>query len=119
LRDADLQRAEAGLRADLRGENLVDRRPGGAAARRRRARHDSAERSHTRVAAAAAARIRLARHDSAERAEVPVALAVHPRSDVVDAAEHVHVIANAAERRETCRQLEVLAGFARNPVALR
>ena len=95
LRDADLQRAEARLRADLRGENLIDRRP-------RRA----------------AARVGRAGHQAAQRAEVAVALAVEARRDVVDAAEHVHVIAHAAERREARRQLVVFARLARNPVAL-
>ena len=96
LGDADLQRAETRLGADLRGQNLIDRRAGGAAAG-----------------------VSGAGHDAAQRAEVAVALPVEPRRDVVDAAEHVHVVAHAAERRQTRGQLEVLAGLARNPIALR
>src|SRR5688572_23573662 len=95
LRDADLQRAEARLRADLRSEDLIDR-----------------------WARGAASGIGSARHQPTERAEMAVALAVEARGDVVDAAEHVHVIAHAAERREARRQLEVFARLTRNPVAL-
>ena len=84
LRDADLQRAEARLGADLRGDHLIDRRSARAVSGERRARR------HT-----------------AHRLVVAVAGAGRRGSRVVQAAENVNVVAERGQRRQARRQVEV------------
>src|SRR5262249_55416365 len=95
LGHTDLEGAEAGLGAEVRGEYLADRQT-----------------------TSAAPGIGQARHERAHRLVMSVAGAGHARRGIVDAADHVDVLAQRAQRRQARRQLEGGTGLGWNPVAL-
>ena len=96
LRDADLNRAEARILADLRGDRLVDRRSAGAVAGERRA-----------------------GGHAADRLVVSVARTARGSGLVVEAAEHVDIVAERRQRAEARREVEIRAGLARESSSAR
>src|SRR4029077_6129440 len=93
LADADLQRVKASLTANLRGDDLIDRRSG-----------------------AASPRIGGARAQPAHRFVMTIAGTRKARSGIVQAPDDVNVLLKRSKRRQAGRERVIGAGILRNPV---